>query len=227
MSTLRSAALVLSLGPLLAVAACGASTPAATHGGGGAAATSSAEPTTSTDPSGEAWTEELSSPADPKVGPKGTNGREHSTDVTIQVVPKAGTTGPTTERVLRLTIRYAVPKVTPAGAREPHVINRVLWEARKDVLKCYYPATGKQPSPESALVGWLAISKTGGVTDAGIESQGDVLSASKSFDECLLANLKGLTFTAAGDDVKVRFRLRFEAADWTGKADVVKSEEKK
>jgi hypothetical protein len=231
-------ALVLPVGSLILAAACGSSKPANTGGGGGggptasATATASAEPEASSGASaasasgGETWVEETSSTPDAKVGPKGTNGREHHTDVTIKVVPKEGTTGPSTERVLRLWIRYAVPKVTPAGAREPHVVNRVLWEARKDLLKCYYAATDKQPSAEAPLIGWLAISKKGTVDDAGIESQGDVLEASKSFDECVLANLKGLSFPAAGDDVKARFRLKFEAADWTGKPDVVKAEEK-
>ncbi len=213
----------LVLAPFLAALLhCGGPTPPGTGGAGTphaeTTAPSSAPATASSEASSETWVEEASAPA--TTGGKGTGVREYTLDVTKTTSPKEGTTGPTTTKVLRIVVRFPVPKVTPEGAREPHVINQLLWKVRKEIAQCFYKGPGKDVVDEQSMIGFLDVSKKGEVKAGGIESADDKLKGDAGFGECVMANVKGLDFVPAGDDVKIRFKLKLSTIDATGRADV-------
>jgi hypothetical protein len=237
----RALAVLLAAAPLLAPASLvgllncgGAAAPAATPtaGSGSGASTSAAAPSESAPASSgassaaaaagsgsaaETWVEEVSGPAT-KTG-EGSKVREYFLDVTKTTQPKAGFQGPTTKRYLRVIVRFPVPKVTPDGAREPHVINEILWKVRKDIAQCFYKGPGKDLIDEHVMIGSLDVSKKGVVTGGGLESADDPIKADAGFVDCVMANVKGLEFVPAGDDVKIRFKLKLKTIDATSVKD--------
>lgn len=216
----RTAALVAFL-PALALVHCGGSQTPPKSGVTSIPASTEAPSTTQSGPpmgDAETWIEEQSGPATP--GGKGTGVREYALDVTKTTVPKAGTTGPTKTKILRVVVRFPVPKVEPAGAREPHVINQLIWKLRKEIAQCFYKGPGKDVVDEQTMIGTLSVSKKGEVKDAGVESASDALKADPGFLDCVTANVKGLDFVPAGDDVKIRYKLKLKTIDATGMADV-------
>jgi hypothetical protein len=208
---------LLVVGSAIAVVSAGIGCGGGNGQSGGATSPSNAASTTvATDgsqanPEVDTWAEESS-------GPSATNGkasgvREYDLDVTRTIVPKAGYNGPTKTQPLRVMVRFPVPKVTPAAARDVHTVNRVLWDTRKEIAKCFYKGPGKDPGAEMSMVGWLDVKKSGEITGGGVESIDDGLKSTAGFDECVMANAKGLVFGPAGDDTKVRFKLKFQTVD--------------
>jgi hypothetical protein len=237
----RALALLLAVAPLLASASLaaivncgGAAAPAATPtaGGGTAASTSTAASSegapasagssssagaASSGSAAETWVEEVSGPAT-KSG-QASKVREYFLDVTKTTQPKAGFEGATTKRYLRVIVRFPVPKVTPEGAREPHVINEILWKVRKDLAQCFYKGPGKDLIDEHVMIASLDVSKKGVVTGGALESADDLIKADAGFVDCVMANVKGLEFVPAGDDVKIRFKLKLKTIDATSVKD--------
>jgi len=120
-------------------------------------------------------------------------------------------------KFIRVQLKFPVPKVAPEGAREPHAINRSLWEARGEITKCFYGKKGAGPGgtfgAEMGLVAWASVNKKGEVTDAGIEKADESLTKAAGFTDCVMANVKGLSFGPAGDDVKIRFKFKLQTID--------------
>lgn len=240
----RALAVLLAVAPLLAPASLaaivncgGATTPAVTStaptanatstgaaapgesapASSGSSASVSAAASASSGSAAETWVEEVSGPAT-KSG-QASKVREYFLDVTKTTQPKAGFEGATTKRYLRVIVRFPVPKVTPEGAREPHVINEILWKVRKDIAQCFYKGPGKDLIDEHVMIASLDVSKKGVVTGGGIESADDLLKADAGFVDCVMANVKGLEFVPAGDDVKIRFKLKLKTIDATSVKD--------
>jgi hypothetical protein len=219
----RTAALFAFL-PALALIHCGSSqTPPKSGATSIPASTEAPSTSQSAPPAGpaqdsETWLEEPSGPA--TAGGKGTGVREYALDVTKTTVPKAGTTGATKTKILRVVVRFPVPKVEPSGAREPHVINQLIWKVRKEIAQCFYKGPGKDVVDEQTMIGTLSIAKKGEVKDAGVESASDALKSDPGFLDCVTANVKGLDFIPAGDDVKIRYKLKLKTIDATGMPDV-------
>ena len=195
-------------------------------GGGGtstAPATSAVSPTSSEprvviEDSTETWYEEESGTA-----AKGTSIREYVMDVTKEEGVKGTTTTPAApgkQKVYRVSIRFPVPKVQPPAARDVHTVNRLLWDVRKEMAKCFYKGPGKEPGAELSMIGFLKVSKTGDVTGSGVEKSDAALKSAGGFEECVMENVKGLVFKPAGDDAKIRFKLKMQTQDVTGGADV-------
>ncbi len=224
----RHALASLVAAPLLAALIhCGGPTPPGTAGAGTPRAEVSAAPVGAASGSSAAdlWIEEASAPATP--GGKATTITEYYLDVTKKVVPKQGYAGPTSTKQLRVIVRYPLPKVAPDGAREPHVVNKILWGLRKEIAQCFYKGPGKEPTSELSMIGFLDVSKKGEITASGIESADEPLKGDAAFGDCVMANVKGLEFVPAGDDVKIRFKLRLQTIDATGTVDFTAPEEKK
>ena len=166
----------------------------------------------------------LSEKAGKVSGPAAPNGkasgvREYFLDVTKTTGPKAGFQGPTSKRYLRVIVRFPVPKVTPEGAREPHVVNQLVWKVRKEIAQCFYKGPGKDLIDEHVMIASLDVSKKGVVTGGALESADDPIKADAGFVDCVMANVKGLEFVPAGDDVKIRFKLKLKTIDAAGQKD--------
>lgn len=213
--------------PWLALASCVPIVAVACGGGGGSkpAAGPTPEPTGSTpkvviEDSTETWYEEDSG----KPGEKGTGVREYVLDVTKRVEWKGGggtlidAGPPPADKIYRVAVRFPVPKVQPENARDPHTVNRLLWDIRKEIAKCYYKGPGKDPGAELSMVGWMRVSEKGDITETGIEKADDALKKTGA-DQCILENVKGLAFSAAGDGCKIRFKLKLQTSEATGAAD--------
>jgi hypothetical protein len=99
------------------------------------------------------------------------------------------------------------------------VVNRVLWDARQQFALCFYKGAGKDPTEEMSMVGNLDVNKKGEVTAGAVESADPKLKGTGAVDECILENAKGLTFIPAGDDVKIRFKLKLQTVDGTNLPD--------
>jgi hypothetical protein len=184
-----------------------------------APAPSGSEPRVAVEDAGEAWVEEASG----KAGEKGTSVREFKLDVTKRVEWKGGAAPvdagpPPADRVLRVAVRFPVPKVLPKDARDPHVVNRLLWDVRSDLAKCFYKGPGREPGDEMTMVAALDVAKGGEIQGASVESADERLKKSGA-DQCILENVKGLKLAAAGDDAKVRFKLKLQTTDVTGQPD--------
>lgn len=177
------------------------------------------EPKVVIEDSTEVWYEEDSGGGKP--GDKGSSVREYLLDVTKEegVKNSSNDAGAPKQKLYRVAIRYPVPKVQPPDARDVHAINRLLWDVRKEMAKCFYKGPGKEPGSEMAMVGWLAVNKKGEVTGSGVEKSDAGLKAAGGFEDCILENVKGLAFAAAGDDVKIRFKLKLQTTDVTGATD--------
>jgi len=196
-------------------------------GGDGKGATSptpaGSEPRVIIEDSKEVWYEEESGTGKP--GEKGSGVREFKLDVTKHVEWKGGggtmvdAGPPPADRVFRIFVRFPVPKVMPKDARDPHAINRLLWDVRSEIAKCYYKGPGKEPGEEQSLVGFLQVDKAGDVKGAGIERADEPLKKTGA-DECILENIKGMKLSAAGDDTKIRFKIKLQSTEVTGQADV-------
>lgn len=194
-------------------------------GGDGKGASSpkaeSSEPRVVIEDSKEVWYEEESG----KPGEKGTGVREFKLDVTKHVEWKGGggtmvdAGPPPADRVFRIFVRFPVPKVTPKDARDPHAINRLLWDVRSEIAKCYYKGPGKEAGEEMSMVGFLDVDKNGDIKNAGVEKSDEAMKKSGA-DECILENVKGLKLSAAGDDTKIRFKLKLQSTEVTGQPDV-------
>jgi hypothetical protein len=196
--------------------ACGGGPPPQT-----APTAGSEEPRVVIEDSTETWYEEESG----KPGEKGTGVREYLLDVTKRVEWKSGGTlvgdagPPPADKIYRIAVRFPVPKVEPNGARDVHTINRLLWEVRKEIAKCYYKGPGREPGVETSMIAWLKLSKGGEINGSGVEKSDDVLAKSGGFQECVMENVKGLAFGPAGDDTKVRFKLKLQTIEATGAVD--------
>jgi hypothetical protein len=210
----RSLSLALGLG--FVIAACSSSkTPPAT-------ATPKGEESAKVivEDSSETWYEETSG----KPGESGTGIREYVLDVTKRVEWKGGggtlldAGAPPPDRIFRIAVRFPVPKVFPEAARDPHVVNRLLWDVRKEIAKCWYKGGGKEPGAETTMIGWMNVSKEGKITASGVERADEPI-AKTGAGECIMENVKDMAFSAAGDDTKVRFKLKLQTMDVTGKAD--------
>lgn len=213
-------AIVVGCSSLVGFACGGPGKEAGGPSAGGAG--SSTEPRVVIEDSKEVWYEEESAG---KPGEKGSNVREFKLDVTKHVEWKGGggtmvdAGAPPADRVFRVFVRFPVPKVTPKDARDPHAVNRLIWDVRSEIGKCFYKGPGREPGEEMSMVGFLDVSKTGEVKGGGIEKSDEALKKSGA-DECILENVKGMAFSAAGDDTKVRFKLKLQTTEVTGQADV-------
>ncbi len=119
-------------------ASCGGGKPAETGGTGAGGATAAG--TGSDDVKGvvigdakETWYEEPSG-----AGDKGTGVREYTMNVTKTTAWKVQSDKALPpDQAFKVRVRFPVPKVLPEGARDPHIINRTLWEVRSEIAKCY------------------------------------------------------------------------------------------
>jgi len=204
-------ALALPLAPL----ACGPSSPPPSTGGTTAKSSEGAG-ADSGDPvkgvivgdSTEVWYEEPSG-----AGGAGTKNRTYTLEVTKKTEWKVESTKALPpDQVFKVRVGFPVPKVIPAEARDVHVINRTFWEVRKEIAKCYYKGPGKEAGPERTMVAFLNVNKKGEVTGAGVEAADEALKKA-GVTECILENIKGLPFPAAGDDTKIRFKLKLQTED--------------
>ncbi len=149
--------------------------------------------------------------------------REYVMDVTKRVEWKGGggtlldAGTPPPDKILRVAVRFPVPKVSPDGARDPHVVNRLLWDIRNEIAKCYYKGPGKEAGEEHSMIGFLQVNKKGEVTANGVEKADDALTKTGT-DACIMANVSGIAMSGAGDDVKIRFKLKMQTNDVTGAA---------
>ena len=157
----------------------------------------------------EVWYDDESGPATPAGSASKT--REYYRDVTKASTIK-GTNEPPVIKKLRVVVRFPVPKVTPKDAREPHVVNRLLWEVRAQMAACFYKGAGKEPTPELTMVGVIDLNNKGEITSAVVEKADEGLKKG-AVDECILENVKGLAFAAAGDATKIRFKLKLQTVD--------------
>lgn len=211
--------------PVLAIAACsGGSKPTTTPSGG--SGSSESTPKVIVEDSTETWYEEPSA-----GGPGGKSGiREYLLDVTKRVEWKNGggtlldAGAPPPDKNYRIAVRFPVPKVAPDGARDVHTINRLLWDVRKEIAKCYYKGPGKEPGDETSMIGWLTVNKAGEITGGGVEKADEAMQSSPGFTDCVIENVKGLAFSPAGDDTKIRFKLKMQTLDVTGQAGVKTAE---
>lgn len=214
----RSILLVLASASCAAFFACGGGNNKGAETGGASA--SETAPRVVIESSTETWYEEESG----KPGEKGTGVREYVLDVTKRVEWKGGggtmvdAGPPPPDKILRVAVRFPVPKVIPDNARDPHVVNRLLWDIRKEIAKCYYKGPGKDAGAEMSMVGWLQVNKAGEIKDGGVEKSDEEVKKSGA-DECIMANVKGMAFSAAGDDTKIRFKLKLQTSEATGAAD--------
>ena len=208
---------------LFALAACSAGSKPSNAPGAGSGEQA---PKVIVEDSTETWYEEASG----KPGEKGTGVREYVLDVTKRVEWKNGggtlldAGAPPPDKNYRIAVRFPVPKVMPEGARDVHTINRLLWEVRKEIAKCYYKGPGKDPGEELAMIGWLTVDKAGEITGGGVEKADEPMQKSPGFTDCVIENVKGLAFSPAGDDTKIRFKLKMQTLDVTGQPGVKTSE---
>jgi hypothetical protein len=149
--------------------------------------------------------------------------REFYQDITKETGVKGDPTAPVVQKKIRVIVRFPIPKVEPKGAREPHTMNRVIWDARQQIALCFYKGTGKEPTEEMSMVGFVKLGKDGKVLDSGVESSDPKLKAPGNVDECIMENVKGLTFLPAGDESKVRFKLKLQTVDGSSLPDFVES----
>lgn len=220
----RSILAVPSLGLVLTVLACGGGQKPATSAQGAGASSDDHPAKVVIEEGTEVWYDEASAPA--SDGGKASTTREYYGDVTRSTGVKDDPSVPRVIKKYRVIVRFPVPKVQPPTARDPHSVNRAIWEARKQIAACFYKGPGREPGAEMSMIGYLMIAKAGAVTDAGVESADDALHATGAVDECIMENLKGLTLIAAGDDVKVRFKLKLQTIDGEGLADFKEPEKK-
>lgn len=208
-----AAALALAFplaGPLAGLVGCGPSTPPAGSPTTGASGDPSGDPVKGVivGDSSETWYEE---PAG--SGGAGTKNRTFTLTVTKKTEWKVESTKALPpEQTFHVRVGFPVPKVVPVDARDPHVINRTLWEVRKEIAKCFYKGPGKEAGAEMSLVAFLEINKKGEVTKSGVEKADEPLTKA-GVPECILENVKGLPFPAAGDDTKIRFKLKLQTED--------------
>ena len=203
----------------LAFVACGGGNTKPATNGEGPSASSSDTPKVIIEDSTEVWYDETSGPA--AGSGKGTGVREYYRDVTRSTGvkgPFSADAGAPEIKKLRVIVRFPVPKVQPPDARDPHTVNRLLWEARAQIAACFYKGAGKEAGNELTMVGFLQVDKKGDVTAAGIETTDPALKQG-AVDECIIENVKGLAFIAAGDDTKIRFKLKLQTIDGEGLAD--------
>jgi hypothetical protein len=168
--------------------------------------------------SADVFLDEPSGPSSGDDAGAGSKTREYYSDVTHEVGVKGDPTAPKTVNKLRVVVRFAVPKVQPPTARDPHTVNRVLWAIRTQIASCFYKGSGKTATEELSMVGWLTVNQKGEVTGGGVEKSDEPLKKG-AVDECIMENAKGLAFIAAGDDVKVRFKLKLQTLDATNLTD--------
>lgn len=212
---------------MLVLVSCGLGLACGGGGGDGKGAqgpssgSSTGEPKVVIEDSKEVWYEEESG----KAGEKGSGVREFKLDVTKHVEWKGGggtmvdAGPPPADRVFRIFVRFPVPKVTPKDARDPHAINRLLWDVRSEIAKCYYKGPGKEGGEEMSMVGFLDVDKNGDVKGGGVEKSDEAMKKTGA-DECILENVKGMKLSTAGDDTKIRFKLKLQTTEVTGQPDV-------
>lgn len=212
----------LTLVPLaFALAAgCGPSQPATT-GTSAVPGKKDDEPRVIIEESSEVWYDQT---AGSDGAPSKT--REFYQDITKETGVKGDPTAPVTQKKIRVIVRFPIPKVEPKGAREPHTLNRVIWDARQQIALCFYKGTGKEPTEEMSMVGFVKLGKDGKVLESGVETSDPKLKAPGSVDECIMENVKGLTFLPAGDESKVRFKLKLQTVDGSSLPDFTESSKK-
>ncbi|GAC1586297.1 MAG: hypothetical protein NVS3B20_15450 [Polyangiales bacterium] len=175
----------------------------------------SAQPKAVVEDPTETWHEEPSG----KGNEKGSGVREYVLDVTKETGVKGSDAGPTSQKIYRVSVRFPVPKVEPAQGRDVHTVNRLLWEERKETAKCFYKGPGKEPGTELSMIGFIKISQAGEIASSGVEWAHPSLQV-PGFGECVMENVNKLVFGRSPDDVKVRFKLKFQTSEVTDSADV-------
>lgn len=143
--------------------------------------------------------------------------REYTLDITKTANPYVP--GDQT-KVFRIVLQFAVPKVEPENARDPHIVNRTLWLARKELTQCFYQASNRQLTDEKVWVAWIELSPKGLITETGVETNDDWLNKMSGLNECMLGAIKKLSFPEASQSSKVRFRLKLQMIDATGRSDI-------
>ena len=222
MPVLPVAVAVFTLGALCAaLAACGPSPKPASTGTSAVPGNKEDEPRVIIEESSEVWYDQT---AGSDGAPSKT--REFYQDITKETGVKGDPTAPVVQKKIRVIVRFPIPKVEPKGSREPHTLNRVIWDARQQIALCFYKGTGKEPTEEMQMVGFVKLGKDGKVLESGVESSDPKLKAPGSVDECVMENVKGLTFLPAGDESKVRFKLKLQTVDGSGLADFTESSKK-
>lgn len=152
----------------------------------------------------EIWYDDT--PASPK-----SKVREYDYDVTWATTIK-GSDAPPEIKKRRVRVVFPVPKIEPKDARDPHVVNRLLWEVRKQMAACFYRGMKREPTDELQMVGFLDLSKKGELKNSGVEKSDEKMKPG-GVDECIVENVKGVAFPAASDDTKIRFKLKMQILD--------------
>ena len=186
------------------LSACGGSQQKPPENVGSTTTTGEKEPKVIIEDSSEVWYDDTPASPASKV-------REYDYDVTWSTTIK-GSDAPPEIKKRRVRVVFPVPKVEPKDARDPHVVNRLLWEVRKQMAACFYKGMKREPTEEMTMVGFLELDKKGEIKNAGVEKSDEAFKK-PGIDECIVENVKGLAFAAAGDDTKIRFKLKLQILD--------------
>jgi len=204
---------LVALAPCAFSVSCGGGQPPPQNVGTTPATESSGtdtEPKVIIEDATEVWYDDT--PASPK-----SKVREYDYDVTWSTTIK-GSDAPPEIKKRRVRVVFPVPKVEPKDARDPHVVNRILWDARKQMAACFYKGMKREPTDEMSMVGFLELNKKGELKNAGVEKSDEKMKPG-GIDDCIVENVKGLAFPAAGDDTKIRFKLKLQIVDGTALQD--------
>lgn len=126
-------------------------------------------------------------------------------------------------KVFRLIVRFETPDVEPERARDAYIVNRTLWQARKEITQCFYQASHRQIMGEKTWAASIDINTKGSVTKTNVETANEWLSKMPELSECIFGSVKKLSFQEAQRDSKVRFRLKLNMIDATGRSDIKSS----
>jgi hypothetical protein len=192
------------LAAVVVLSACGGSQQKPPENTGTSTTTGETEPKVVIEDATEVWYDDT--PASPK-----SKVREYDYDVTWSTTIK-GSDAPPEIKKRRVRVVFPVPKVEPKDARDPHVVNRLLWDVRKQIAACFYKGMKREPTDELSMVGEIDLSNKGEVKAAVVEKSDDKMKG-PGVDDCVLENVKGLAFPAAGSDTKVRFKLKLQILD--------------
>ena len=192
------------LAAVLVLSACGGSTQKPPENVGTSTTSGETEPKVVIEDATEVWYDDT--PASPK-----SKVREYDYDVTWSTTIK-GSDAPPEIKKRRVRVVFPVPKVEPKDARDPHVVNRQLWEVRKQMAACFYKGMKREPTDELTMVGFISLNKKGELKESGVEKSDEPVKKAE-IDACILENVKGLAFAAAGDETTIRFKLKLQIVD--------------
>ena len=85
-------------------------------------------------------------------------------------------------------------------------------EIKKRRVRVVFPVPKREPTEEMTMVGFLDLDNKGEIKNSGTEKSDEAVKKA-AIDECIMENVKGLAFAAAGDATKIRFKLKLQILD--------------